>query len=118
MTTSKSVTLPLDVLPEPAILRGWSAAACGINKFGWARCFDDLADAIEGQHPPKMEEPEFGEKVTASSHLNPRRRTFVRFRADGAWAWTDGDNDFNWVGLVDPQPYNCTSDSSACKAAG
>jgi hypothetical protein len=51
-----------------------------------------------------MDEPEFGEKVTASTYADPRRRTFVRFRADQMWAWTNGGDNHNWIGLIDPQP--------------
>lgn len=58
-----------------------------------------LADEFERQTtPPRMAEPEWGERVLAHTEGNTERREFVRFWA----AWSDRDDSYDWADLLDP----------------
>lgn len=65
-----------------------------------------IADQIEEQmKPPRMDQPAWGEKVTACTGVSPIRRDFVRSYVDTELRWVDRRGMyFAWDDLIDPEP--------------
>jgi hypothetical protein len=95
---------------DPHGLRHWAKVADDVGKGGWASLFRYLADQIDEQHPPRMDEPdEFGAMVEAGTQVpgeKPReRRRMLRCKAAGAYRWTDDRGRvYRWSELIDPRP--------------
>ena len=110
--TGKTITIPADLWDE------WTARELRADAEYWRRkgfgaiprLLSNLADEIERQHPPRMDEPdEFGAMVEAGTHVegdSPReRRPLVRHQTSGTLQWSDEHGRaYAWSELVDPRP--------------
>ena len=118
MSDLEDRTVILPSLPEFRYARrlrslGEVASRCDLSDSGEQRAgrlFIALADEIERQHPPRMDEPdEFGAMVEAGTHVegdSPReRRPLVRHQTSGTLQWSDEHGrTYAWSELVDPRP--------------
>lgn len=127
--TGKTITIPADLSTlsrtggaiSPAQLRrnadyNDELAGCELPSSRFQR---NLADEIERQHPPRMDEPvEFGAMVEAGTHVegdSPReRRPLVCWNVVGVYPWTDDRGHvYRWSELVDPRPVGDESRTGA-----
>jgi hypothetical protein len=93
-----------DVRPLIVLDLGTSVPAVVVNVLRKA-CYYRLADQVEQQTKPRIPEPEWGQKVTASTKGGKRREFVHAFhQSDVGTVWTDARG-FHaaWSDLIDPE---------------
>lgn len=93
-----AVVLDLDVPAHTLIrtLRG--------NANGPTTLLSRVANQIEAQTKPRIDEPGWGEKVEAGVKGDTMRHEFVRFSPTRVLRWSDADGaTFSWGDLIDPE---------------